>query len=317
MGILENILIIIFLVLVLIFFTRVFIKSLLNISFYFNFSDFIISFIFGGIATSLPEFLFGFQSSLKKVSNLSLGNIIGANFNDVTLVIALSLIFNLLQGRNSYQELKISTKEFLATFLVIITPFIVALKGKFGIFESIVCLILFSLYLYYIFKENKFEKLTKKEIKFKEFFQSIIYLLISLIILIISSYLIVSRVKFLVEIFGISSFAFGALLLSFGTTLPELVFSYQTLKENLVSFAFGNIFGSLVFNSNFILAFNGIINEFYIESSVKLLINILLLSVAIIFNFYFLKYKREPLSSALFLISLWLLFAVLNFIFLF
>jgi Ca2+/Na+ antiporter len=88
------------------------------------------------------------------------------------------------------------------------------------------------------------------------------------------------------------------------------------MKKNLVDFAIGNIFGSVAFNSNIVLAVNAILNPFKIEERINLFINLIFLVFIFLIDWHFLKNKQINILFSIFLLAYWLLFLVVNFIFL-
>ena len=65
------------------------IKSLVRIAKDLQWSEFLVTFCLMALATSLPELFIGLNSALHKLSQLSFGNIIGANILNLTLITAL------------------------------------------------------------------------------------------------------------------------------------------------------------------------------------------------------------------------------------
>src|SRR3989344_2094838 len=67
-------------------------KSLRTITKFLKLSEFVTGFILLGIGTSLPELFVGINSAFNKTPAISLGNIIGANILDLTLVIGIPIL---------------------------------------------------------------------------------------------------------------------------------------------------------------------------------------------------------------------------------
>lgn len=319
---LESFILLIFLLILLNFFTRRFIYYLLNLATYFNLSYFLISFIFGGVTTSLPELLIGLQSAFKKTNTLSLGNILGANITDLSFVLGIALISLYLTDKNllipeNTVKLKLDTRQFLATVLVTLTPFILLLDGFYSRWEAFLSLVLFFIYFYFLYKQNKLPiDMLSTEFKFKKFFTSLVSCLLLGGLIIILSYVIVQESLKIVQQLQMSSLIFGTVILSLGTTIPELLFSLQSIKRRIPELVLGNLIGSVAFNSNFILGLSALIWPLTFHETFKLLIEIIFLILVMLSNFYFIYRQRFKILSALWLISLWLLFIVFNVFFL-
>ena len=62
------------------------VKSLAKISFFLKLNEFTIGFILVAIGTSLPEIFVGVMSAFNGTPEFSVGNVIGSNILDLTLV---------------------------------------------------------------------------------------------------------------------------------------------------------------------------------------------------------------------------------------
>jgi cation:H+ antiporter len=313
----EKLVFIIFFLILLIFGVKILINSLLKIAHYLKLSDFIIAFLIGGISTSLPELILGIQSSIFKVNQISLGNVLGANINDLSFILGISILIPFLFKRLNFNlEYNLGSLHFVLIFLITIAPYLLAIDGYLSFVDGIFLFLLFFGYSYFAIKENKIKIEKLEQVSFKEFFNSIFYSLFSIILIVVSSFFVIKESKNLVNLYGLNNIPFGALILSISSTMPELLFSYQSMKKNLVDFAIGNIFGSVAFNSNIVLAVNAILNPFKIEERINLFINLIFLVFIFLIDWHFLKNKQINILFSIFLLAYWLLFLVVNFIFL-
>jgi cation:H+ antiporter len=313
----EKLVFIIFFLILLIFGVKILINSLLKIAHYLKLSDFIIAFFIGGISTSLPELILGIQSSIFKVNQISLGNVLGANINDLSFILGISILIPFLFKRLNFNlEYNLENLHFVLIFLITIAPYLLAIDGYLSFIDGIFLFLLFLGYSYFAIKENKIKIEKLEQVSFKEFFNSIFYSLFSIILIVVSSFFVIKESKNLVNLYGLNNIPFGALILSISSTMPELLFSYQSMKKNLVDFAIGNIFGSVAFNSNIVLAVNAILNPFKIEERINLFINLIFLIFIFLIDWHFLKNKQINILFSIFLLAYWLLFLVVNFIFL-
>jgi len=313
----ENIILIFSLLFFLLIGVRFLIDNLLKIASYLKVSNFFISFLIAGVATSLPELMLGIQSSLFKTNQISLGNILGANINDLSFILAVSILLAYLSGGGSLKIVhNLNFLNFVKIFLIALYPFLLALDGYLSFIDAIFILLVFIGYLYFSFKENLLTLNLEKETNFKEFFNSILYCFFSILIIIFSSFLVIKESKELVEIYNLNKIPFGALILSISSTIPELLFTYQSIRKKIADFAIGNIFGSVAFNSNFILAINSILNPFKIEEKNILVVNLIFLILIFLIDWHFLRSKEIKMGIPLFLLSYWLLFLIVNFLFL-
>jgi len=81
------------------------VKSLTKISKFLRLEEFSVGFIIMAIATSVPEIFVGISSAIAKNPSISLGNIIGSNIVDLTLVGGIIILLS------SGRKIKIKSKE--------------------------------------------------------------------------------------------------------------------------------------------------------------------------------------------------------------
>jgi cation:H+ antiporter len=105
------------------------------------------------------------------------------------------------------------------------------------------------------------------------------------------------------------------LIISLGTTLPELVLSLFASKKGDVSLLLGNILGSVVVNSTFILGTVAIISPVIYESSVQKGISGIFLIVILGLFWLFTKSKHKlERWEGLSLVGIYLMFVGLQFL---
>ncbi|MBU1159678.1 hypothetical protein KKD04_00660, partial [Patescibacteria group bacterium] len=84
------------------------VRSLTRLARFLQISEYILAFVLMSFATTIPELFVGISSAIEEVPRLSLGNIIGANFINITLVIGIVAFLN----KGIKIESKISQKNF-------------------------------------------------------------------------------------------------------------------------------------------------------------------------------------------------------------
>ena len=68
------------------------VKSLTKLAVYFKLSEFVIASILMAFATSLPELFVAISAAISKAPALVLGNIIGSNIANLTLIIGIPIV---------------------------------------------------------------------------------------------------------------------------------------------------------------------------------------------------------------------------------
>lgn len=292
------------------------VNALVNIAKFLKVREYVVAFIIMGIATSLPEFFVAISSSLEKVGQLSFGNIIGANILNITLVVGLITLIS----KKSFILPQLFVKDAWLIFLIAMTPFVLSGDGNLSRFDALVLLLLYFWYMVRLFENYRQPgKIFNKNnmVGAKNIFKEVGKALTGIVFLLFSSILIVEASKSIAIGAGLDLTTFGILIIAIGTTLPEIVFGLRSLTLGHKEMAFGNALGSVAVNSALVLPLVSFISPFNIIHTIPFLISFI--SFFIIFWIFNLIITREigilGRNEALILISLYIVFAVISWMF--
>jgi cation:H+ antiporter len=251
---------------------------------------FVLSALLLALATSFPELSVAVTSALDAAPNLSLGNVIGANIANISLVAGFA---TLIVGRVKVHG-EFLRRDVAIALIAGILPLILILDGKLGRVDGLILLCIYGAYATSFFKRRFLE--IAKEIQEGSFmhrmFTRIFHphidgnktkeaarLFIGIVLLLVSANLIVKVAGQLAEAANVPIFLVGLILLSMGTTLPELVFSFRSLEDDEPTMFFGNLLGSIIANSTLVVGLAATIypiqvaavSEYYIAAGAFLL----------------------------------------------
>lgn len=285
---------------------------------------YILSAIILSIATSLPELFVGITSSLGGVPSLSLGNVLGSNITNLTLVVGLSALF---VGSISIHGRVMKKEMVMATFAGVI-PFLLSIDGNLTRVDGLILLAVYIAFVTSFFKfrfveigshffEHNFILRIVRNISNieKKADRSIGRLFVGIAALLFSSDLIVNLARKIAEDLNMPVFIVGLVLLSLGTTLPELAVSFRALKVGQPSIFFGNLMGSIIVNSTLILGIVALISPIssVLVSSEIVSSSIFVLSFLLFWFFVKSKHTLEKWEGAA-LLGIYLIFIVVQFI---
>ena len=230
---------------------------------FFRISEFALSFILVAFATSLPEFFLGLSSAIKGVSVLSLGNLIGANVLDLSLVIGVALI---AAGDINFKNIFNGDDAKIAIGATLL-PALFILDGVLGRGEGIILLFLFAGYVVYLLSQKervspKLDNIARPHnihAALGGFTKHLVRFILGAIILLLASSIVVSKSIEFSHLVSIPVFFVGVLT-ALGTTLPELVFSIKSVFMKHSSMSLGNAFGSVIVNILLVLGVVSVIN---------------------------------------------------------
>jgi cation:H+ antiporter len=224
---------------------------------------FIISALFLALATSLPELFVAITSGLDEVPSLSVGNVIGANIANLGLVVGLATFF---AGKIVMHQ-RFVKKEITIAFIAGLLPlFLLIIDGELDRVDGLIMIIAYLAYALSFFRQ-KFaqisEEVKESHFNYKTFTilsyidskksKEIARFFIGIILMLFASNYIVEIATQLAVSFNIPLFLVGLVLVSIGTTLPELAFSIRSIKDGQPTMFLGNILGSIITNSTLVI----------------------------------------------------------------
>src|SRR3989344_528560 len=242
-----NLLLFILSLIVLFYSGRLLVSSLTVLGRYMQFSEYAVAFILVAFATSLPELFVGINSALNEASLLSLGNLTGANFLNISLVLGVAIIFS--RGLDTSKT--IEKEDLIFALGIMVTPIFMVLDSVISRMDGLILLTLFTCYIVYLIK-TEHKKYILNEIgsedvvsinPLKYFF----IFLAGMVLLLASTYFVVSYSVDAAVYLALPLFVVG-ILVAFGTTLPEVVFSFESASLKHGHMSLGNVFGSVVVN---------------------------------------------------------------------
>lgn len=274
------------------------------------------------LATSLPEFFVAVAAALEGEPNLVLGNVIGANIANLSLVLGgTALVGGTISVTGGFLK-----KDIFYTFLAGSLPLLFLLDNKLSRVDSLILLVVYFWYNFTILTEKKGKFLEEgegrglrervlKRFNYKIPERELGWIFGGVVLLIFSADMIVKIAKKMAVLFQIPIILIGIFLVSVGTTLPELTFGLEAVRKRQVEMVFGNLLGSVVANSTLILGLAGLIAPIKIKYLDHYLVATIVFVVIYGLFWFFVKSKRKLErweGGVLFLI--YLLFAAFEFL---
>ncbi len=234
---------------------------------YFKLPSFVIGALIVGVGTSLPELASSIFAAMDGKTEFITANVIGSNIANILLVAGLASII----GKVIYTNKNLIRLEI--PLLVISTSLFlfVSYDGIINKLESFVILFAFIVYVVYLLNSNRYlteeDKKDIQENNEDEEYEEVNSIGIKEFALLIGGGLLLSfGADYLVQ--SVTAFSqklnigisiISVLAVAIGTSLPEILVSVKAVLNGKTDLAFGNIFGSNVFN---ILMLTGTIGIF-------------------------------------------------------
>ncbi len=228
--------------------------SLKSFSIRFKVKPLFLSIVVLGFVSSAPEWFVTMTAGLKDRPDAALGNIIGSNVINILLVLALTGLFYSFQREK--QILQLDMPVLIGSSLILA---LFSIDQKINFLEALFLIGIFTLYLVLLFQKRK--KPSQEVLPLDKHFsikKSFLALAVGFVLLFAGSSLSVDSSLNLVETFSLSERFAGVFILSLSTSLPELAASLQSVLKKEGGMALGNIVGSNIFNTLFVLGSAGL-----------------------------------------------------------
>lgn len=273
------------------------VKTLIEIAKYLEWREFIVGFFVMAFATSLPNLFVDVNAALQGMPQISFGDIIGGNLVDLTLVMALAVLFS----KNGIPtKSKMVQKSAIFTVVIAVLPLLLISDGNLNRADGVILIFGFFIYAFWIFsKQENFEKVYKTNKKDKKIMNAFWFLkntakLVALIILLLAaSYIIIDTAQFFSKAFGASLALIGVLIVGLGNCFPEIYFSIISAKRGEGWMVLGDLMGSVIVCATLVLGIVAIITPFKIVDFSPFLIARAFTLAAVVFYLFAIRTGKQ------------------------
>ena len=217
------------------------------------------------MGTSAPETAVSITAALNGNADIAVGNVVGSNILNILIILGISSAITSIAVAKT-------TIRYEIPIMLIITFLLLAFGvtgGTICLWEGIVLLLCFALYLFYMFVMIKKGLMQSEEIEGqnKPVWKLLLAGVIGLALIILGSDITVDAATALAKIFGMSEKFIGLTVVALGTSLPELFTSVIAARKGKADIAIGNIVGSNIFNILFVIDTSALILPVVFEMS--------------------------------------------------
>nr|WP_110691721.1 calcium/sodium antiporter [Salinicola halophyticus] len=224
-----------------------------------------------GFGTSAPELMVSALAAIQGNPGLALGNAYGSNITNIALIVGLVALLSPLAVHS-----QIIRQELPVLGVMTLISLWCLHDGVISRIDAIVLLaLLFGFLGYSIWRSQRPGKdalqtdmeadATGQEMSLK---QGVIWTLIGLALLIVSSRFLVWGAVTIAEAFGVSDLVIGLTVVAIGTSLPELASSISAVRKGQHDLVLGNVVGSNLFNTLAVVGLAGVIRPIDVDPAV-------------------------------------------------
>lgn len=259
--------------------------------------------------TSAPEATISIIAALEGSSDISLGNVVGSNILNITLVVGVAaFLYPLNVGSKTVKrEIPFTFLSGVVLLILISDTFFRNMPNVIDRSDGVILLLFLGGFLVYVFKtaaKSRQETVDNREESTADYSvgKSILVTVVGLAGIIFGGNLVVENATTIAYSFGMSEALVGLTIIAIGTSLPELVTSVTAAIKKQSEIAVGNIVGSNIFNVLFVLGAASAIEPLPVNAKVFTDMFIMLILTALLFVFSKTDYrigKREGIFLVL------------------
>ncbi len=217
-----------------------------------------------GFGTSAPEILVAGIAAWNNNPGLAIGNAIGSNIANIALVLGIaSLVAPMSVDSN------VLRREFPVLIFVMLLALGLMFDGELSRLDGIILIATFTGVICWMIRLGlqTRSKTDRLQTDFADEIPSglsmkaaVLWIIVGLLVLVMSSYLLVWGATGIAKSFGISDLVIGLTIVAIGTSLPELAASVMGALKGEHEIALGNVIGSNIFNTLAVLGLTGVVS---------------------------------------------------------
>lgn len=297
--------------------SRLLVNTLSKIAKFLGWKEFVVAFFTMAFAVSLPNFFVGIISAIDKIPELSLGDVVGGNIIDLSLIVGLTALFSKRGLSASSRTVQASS---VFTILIAVLPLILIYDGTLSRTDGILLLSAFVAYVFWVFhKQDRFKKIydgITEPMTLGLFFKNSSLFLGSAILLILAADGIVRSSVFFADYFNLPLSLVGVLVVGIGNSLPETFFSLAGAREGQDWLVLGDLMGGILITSTLVLGMVSLINPIQVTNLTAIAIGRIFLIISALFFLFFIKTDSKiTRKEAIFLILIYVVFILFEIIF--
>lgn len=248
-----------------------FVDGAVGTAHHFKMPPLLIGMVIVGFGTSAPEMVVSALAASQGNPGIALGNAYGSNIANIALILGITAIISpiVIHSQVLRKELPL---------LVAITALAAwqLINNEITRYEAAFLLGVFIILMFWTIKTALKQQKDPLSTEFSQELEtksnsirlSLIWMIVGLLLLLISSRILVWGAVSLAQSFGVSDLIIGLTIVAVGTSLPELASSIIAARKGEDDIALGNILGSNLFNSLAVVGIAGVIHPMTVGSEV-------------------------------------------------
>ncbi len=317
----------------------IFVDAGSNIGRIFKISEIIIGLTFVCIGTGLPELLLSITASANGNADFVIGNIVGTNIFNMCCIMGMICIMNPLKllRQTVRKDMNMSLLSSVILLVLLMDTFGTDLTDNvISRTDGIILLLFFAVFMYYTLyefgeylrdrREKKYRERLEKKARGEEvpeekkeehvltmkdvkaILKNLVIGIIGAAMVYFGAEIVVDNAVVIAHHFNVSQTFISIAIIAVGTSLPEITTSIAAIKKNRINIAIGNLIGSNMFNTLFVIGMAALVNPIKLTET-SLLIDCAVFVITCLTLVLFTKRKPEiSRTEGLTLISIYIVY---------
>ncbi len=223
----------------------------------FKVSRYMVGFVIVSFVSILPETMIAINAALKGEPALGIGTIFGSNVIDLTLIIAILVFY---AGKRGLKAEKGLTKKLMVYPLFLTIPFLLGLDGFYSREEGLTLIIVGIIFYYFVFRNSVGTSGHQTDVRRRG--RNVLIFLVGMALMLVGAHYTTSAAVDLAVALDVTPILIGVLIVSLGTTLPELFFSAKAVRYKKDALAIGNVLGAVLADATVVVGLVAVIEPF-------------------------------------------------------
>ncbi|MRX72371.1 calcium/sodium antiporter [Bacillus lacus] len=298
-----------------------FVDGASKIAAFLNISPLLIGLTIVAFGTSSPEATVSILAALNGQSGVTLGNVVGSNIFNITIVVGVTAFLYPLKVENETIRKEIPFTLLASVVLLIFISDTVLQGAAANVItrgDGIVLLLFLVIFMYYIFEvasRSREETTEKAESPGRKAWSKYIIISVAgLAGIILGGELVVRSSTSIALSFGMSETLVGLTIVALGTSLPELVTSVTAAIKKQSEIALGNVVGSNIFNILLVTGAASVITPLSVDDRIFTDISLMIVLTVLLLIFSRTKFRIARSEGIVLVISyvLYLIYIILR-----
>ena len=240
------------------------------------------------LGTSMPEFVVSLVSALRGTADLAVGNVVGSNIFNTTLIVGTAAVVAPMTISRSTV-----TKDIPFAVVATLLLTVMCLDGNISRLDAAILFVGLVVFMVYTFVVARRTGTTAEGTVVLSTGKSVLFILLGLTELVVGGNVFVSGATAIARSLHVSDAVIGLTIVAGGTSLPELATCVVAARKGHSAIAIGNVIGSNVLNILMIVGVTGLVTPLSLDGISIVDLSVMAAGMILLWFMSYTKYTVE------------------------